>query len=46
MRIIKNLILPIIILTFLVGCSNSDINSKKPSKEAIEKNTMTKCKTM
>ena len=42
MRIIKNLILPIIILTFLVGCSNSDINSKKTSKEAIEKNTMTK----
>lgn len=42
MRIIKKLTLMTILLTFLVGCSNSDINSKKPSKEAIEKNTMTK----
>lgn len=42
MKIMKKLILTIMLLTFLVGCSNSNINSKKTSKEAIEKNTMTK----
>lgn len=42
MKFIKNLFLMIIILTFLVGCSSSNISSKKLSKEAIQKKTMTK----
>ena len=42
MKCIKKLILMMIPVIFLVGCSTSGMNDKNVSKEAIERNTMTK----
>lgn len=42
MKCIKKLILIMIPVMFLVGCSVSGMNDKNVSKEAIERNTMTK----
>lgn len=42
MNHIKKLVLTIIPIIFLIGCSASNIETKSISKEAIERNTMTK----
>ena len=42
MKCIKKLILMMIPVIFLAGCSTSGMNDKNVSKEAIERNTMTK----
>ncbi|WP_455544565.1 hypothetical protein [Intestinibacter sp.] len=42
MKWIKKLVLMMVPVMFLVGCSSSSIESKNVSKEAIERNTMTK----
>ena len=42
MKCIKKLILMMIPVIFLVGCSTSGMNDKNVSKEAIERNTITK----
>lgn len=41
MKNIRNLLLTIPLI-FIVGCSSANINSNDVSKEAIQKNTMTK----
>ena len=42
MKYIKRLVLTMIPVVFLMGCSASNMKTKNVSKEAIERNTMTK----